>query len=559
EWSSYASDVAGSKYLPLEQINQRTVSDLAIAWRQPVIPDAIRDGSTVRGPVAAQNTPLMAGGLLYVSTGLGTVAALDPSTGDVVWNDDVPVFSGNDSNRRARQTRGVAYWTDGEEARVLAARGPKLVALNARTGERVPDFGTDGEVDLRDGLIRDFPDYYYLSAPLVVNDIVIVGSFVPDILNNQMPAMKESPRGDVRAYDVRTGELRWTFYTIPRDGEFGLDTWGIDPDSDQPSWVYSGNTNMWAHPTADPELGYVYLPLSTPSSDYYGGHRPGDNLFAESLVCVDIETGERVWHFQAVHHGVWDYDFASSANLIDINVDGRLIKAVAIVSKQAFTYVFDRVTGEPVWPIEERSVPQSDVLGERLAATQPFPTKPPPFDLQGVTLDSLIDFTPGLRVEALEILDQFVWGPIFAPPTLIDQRPGGKQGTVLSPGTAGGASWSGAGIDPETGILYVPSAYSQNIIGLTPSEHPRSDVRFAREKYTSAPGPQGLSFFKPPYGRVTAIDLNTGDIVWQKPNGEGPRDHPAIRHLDLPWLGQGGRASVLVTPDLLFLGEGANV
>ena len=415
EWSSYASDVAGSKYLPLEQINQRTVSGLAITWRQPVIPDAIRDGSTVRGPVAAQNTPLMAGGLLYVSTGLGTVAALDPSTGDVVWNDDVPVFSGNDSNRRARQTRGVAYWTDGEDARVLAARGPKLVALNARTGERVPDFGTDGEVDLRDGLIRDFPDYYYLSAPLVVNDIVIVGSFVPDILNNQMPAMKESPRGDVRAYDVRTGELRWTFYTIPRDGEFGLDTWGIDPDSDQPSWVYSGNTNMWAHPTADPELGYVYLPLSTPSSDYYGGHRPGDNLFAESLVCVDIETGERVWHFQAVHHGVWDYDFASSANLIDINVDGRLIKAVAIVSKQAFTYVFDRVTGEPVWPIEERPVPQSDVLGERLAATQPFPTKPPPFDLQGVTVDSLIDFTPALRAEALEILDQFVWGGLFLP------------------------------------------------------------------------------------------------------------------------------------------------
>ena len=276
EWPSYAADVAGSKYSPLEQINQQTVGDLEIAWRQPVIPEAIRDGSTVRGPVAAQNTPLMAGGLLYVSTGLGTVAALEPSTGDVVWNDAVPVFAGTERNRRARQTRGVAYWTDGEDARVLAARGPKLVALNARTGERYPDFGTDGEVDLRDGLIRDFPDYYYLSAPLVVNDIVIVGSFVPDILNNQMPAMKESPRGDVRAYDVRTGEVRWTFYTIPREGEFGLDTWGIDPDSDQPSWVYSGNTNMWAHPTADPELGYVYLPLSTPSSDYYGGHRPGD-------------------------------------------------------------------------------------------------------------------------------------------------------------------------------------------------------------------------------------------------------------------------------------------
>ena len=269
EWPSYASDVSGSKYSPLDQINPRTVNGLEIVWRRPVIPDAIRNGSTIRGTVASQNTPLMAGGLLYVSTGLGTVAALDASTGEVVWNDAVPVYSGNETDRRARQTRGVAYWTDGNDARVLAARGPKLVALNARTGERYADFGTDGEVDIRDDLVRDW-DYYYNSAPLVVNDIVIIGSFVPDILNNQMPAMKEAPRGDVRAYDVRTGELRWTFYTIPREGEFGVETWGIDPDSDQPSWVYSGNTNMWAHPTADPELGYAYLPLSTPSSDYYG-------------------------------------------------------------------------------------------------------------------------------------------------------------------------------------------------------------------------------------------------------------------------------------------------
>ena len=559
EWSSYAANIAGWKYAPLDQINARTVGDLEVVWRQLVIPEAIRDGNTMRGTVASQNTPLMAGGLLYVSTGLGTIAALDATTGAVVWNDDVPVLSREGVAQRVRQTRGVAYWTDGNDARVLAARGPKLVALNARTGARYPDFGTDGEVDLRDGLIRDYPDYYSNSAPLVVNDIVIIGSFVPDILNNQMPATKEAPRGDVRAYDVRTGELRWTFYTIPREGEFGVDTWGIDPDSDQPSWVYSGNTNMWAHPTADPELGYVYLPLSTPSSDYYGGHRPGDNLFAESLVCVDVETGERVWHFQAVHHGVWDYDFPASANLVDITVNGRLIKAVAIVSKQAFTYVFDRATGEPVWPIGERPVPPSNVPGERLAATQPFPSKPPPFDLQGVTVNDLIDFTPELRAEALAQLAQFEWGPLFTPPTLIDPRPGGQQGTVLSPGTAGGASWSGAGFDPETGVLYVPSAYSQNIIGLTPSNNPRSDVRFAREKYTFAPGPQGLSFFKPPYGRLTAIDLNAGEILWQQANGEGPRDHPAIRHLDLPWLGQGGRASVLVTPSFIFLGEGANV
>ena len=580
EWPSYASDVSGTKYSPLDQINESTVHDLEIVWRQPVIPDAIRNGDTTRGPLASQNTPLMAGGLLYVTTGFGSVAALDPTTGDVVWHDDENLAprSGAQGSRRAdlpesvigvgdavvtpgrgRPPRGVAYWTDGDDARVLALRGPILVALNAKTGLRYPDFGDGGEVDLRQGLIREFPRYNWYTAPLVVNDSVIIGSIVPDILNNRQPATKESPRGDVRAFDLRTGELIWTFHTVPLDGQFGIDTWGIDPDSDQPSWEYTGNTNLWAHPTADPELGYVYLPLSTPANDYYGGHRPGNNLFGESLVCVDAETGERIWHFQAVHHGVWDYDFPASAILLDIVVDGRAIKAVAVVSKQAFTYVFDRVTGEPVWPIEERPVPPSNVPGEQMPATQPFPTKPPAFDLQGVRIDDLIDFTPELRAEAIEILDQYEWGPLFTPPTLIDPAPGGKKGTIVSPGVGGGANWQGAGADPETGILYVTSVYMQNVVGLTTSQHPRSDVRYVREAYTSALGPQGLPLFKPPYGRITAIDLNAGEILWQIPNGEGPRGHPALKDLDLPWLGQHGRASVLVTKALVFAGEGANV
>ena len=342
EWPSYAHDVLGTKYSPLDQIDASNVGELEIVWRQPVIPDAIRDGDTSIGTTNSQNTPLMAGGLLYVGTGFGTVAALDPTTGEVVWNDDVPVFKDAPA-RRTRSARGVAYWTDSDDARVIATRGPKLVALNAKTGERYPDFGNGGEVDLRDGLLRDHPGYLWNGAPLVVNGVIIVGSFVLDVLNNQMPAMKESPRGDVRGFDVRTGELLWTFHTIPLEGQFGVDTCGIDPDSDQPSWVYTGNTNLWAHPTADPELGYVYLPLSTPGNDYYGGHRPGDNLFAESLVCVDAQTGERIWHFQAVHHGVWDYDFPASANLVDIVVEGRPIKAVAIVSKRSRT----SSTGQP--------------------------------------------------------------------------------------------------------------------------------------------------------------------------------------------------------------------
>jgi quinoprotein glucose dehydrogenase len=551
EWPAYAADQAGTKYLPLDQINQDTVANLEIAWRQPVIPDAIRNGVTTRGPVGSQTTPLMAGGLLYLSTGLGTIAALEPTTGEVVWNTG-PL------GERVRQTRGIAYWTDGNARRVVATLGPKLVSLDAATGERDPEFGEAGEVDLRLGLLRPFPDFYWNAAPIIVRDVIIIGSYVDDITTNQRVANKESPRGDVRGYDVRTGELRWTFHTIPLENEFGVETWGADPVDDRASWEYSGNTNMWAHPTADEELGYVYLPLSTPTNDYYGGHRPGDNLFAESLVCVDVETGERVWHFQAIHHGVWDYDFASSAVLMDITVDGREIKAIAQPSKQAFTYVFNRVTGEPVWPIEERPVAPSDVPGERLSPTQPFPTKPPAFELQGVRVDDLIEFTPELRAEAIELLDQYVWGPIFTPPVVLDPRPGGKQGTIFSPGTAGGANWSGAGVDPETGILYIPSAYSQNVAALVPSEHPRTDMRLVREKYTSLPGPQGLPMFKPPYGRLTAIDLNQGDIAWQVPNGEGPRDHPAIQHLDLPWLGQPGRASVLITKSLVFLGEGGN-
>ena len=552
EWPSYAADQAGTKYSALDQINTDNVGDIEIVWRQPVIPDAIRDGETTRGPVGSQTTPLMAGGMLYFSTGLGTIAALEPTTGEVLWN------TGPSDGVRVRQTRGVAWWTDGDEARVIATLGPKLVSLDARTGERDAGFGESGEVDLRLGLIRPFPEFYWNSAPVIVNDVVVIGSYVEDITTNQRIANKESPRGDVRGFDVRTGEHLWTFHTIPLENEFGVETWGVDPVDDRVSWEYSGNTNMWAHPTGDPELGIVYLPLSTPTNDYYGGHRPGDNLFAESLVAVDARTGERIWHFQAIHHGVWDYDFASSAVLVDITVDGRPIKAVAQPSKQAFVYVFDRATGEPVWPIEERAVPGSDVPGEQLSPTQPFPTKPPPFELQGVTVDDLIDFTPELRQEAIEILDQYVWGPMFTAPIVLEESPGAKRGTIFSPGTAGGASWSGAGFDPETGMLYVPSAYSQNVVALTPSEHPRADVRLVRQRYTPLIGPQGLSMFKPPYGRLTAIDLNAGDIAWQVANGEGPRDHPALRDLDLPWLGQGGRASVLVTKSLVFLGEGGN-
>ena len=559
EWRSYGSDVAGTKYAPLDQINKDTVGELEIVWRQSVLPDVVRGDREISASVASQNTPLMVDGRLYVSTGLGTVAALDAATGEVLWFDEPP-DRGGEPFQRARQTRGVAYWEDPQSgaARVLGVVGEYLVALDARTGARFPDFGEGGEVDLRKGYDRDVDTFGWGSPPIVVADVVVIGSSIMDVVSPTMPALKRAAPGDVRGFDVRTGEQVWSFRTVPQEGEFGNETWLTAIDQDRPSWEYSGNTNMWAWASADAELGYVYLPLSTPTNDYYGGYRPGDNLFAESIVCLDARTGERVWHFQAVHHGLWDYDFPAAPNVVDIRVEGRAepVKAVAAVSKQAFTYVFDRVTGEPIWPIEERPVPPGDVPGEWYAATQPFPTRPPPFDQQGTSVDDLMDFTPELRQEALEVFEQYVSGPLFTAPSLVDEAPGGTRGTLQMPGVVGGADWGGAAFDPETGILYVPSVHSESVIGIVPSEHPRSDMRLVLQSIAPLEGPRELPLFKPPYGRLVAIDLNRGDILWSRANGDGPRDHPALRHLNLPPLGQPGRVSPLVTKSLVFLGEG---
>ena len=386
--------------------------------------------------------------------------------------------------------------------------------------------------------------YRWTGAPLVVGDVVVLGQSMGDTF-----ITKEAVRGDVRAFDVRTGQLRWVFHTVPQAGEFGTDSWEDD------SWEYTGHAPVWVPMSADPELGYVYLPVTSPTSDMYGGHRGGDNLYGQSLVCVDAVTGERVWHYQLVHHGLWDYDLPAPPILMDVAGEGRpgITKIVVQLTKQAFAFAFDRVTGEPVWPIEERPVPQSSTPSERTSPTQPFPTKPPAFDRQGATVDNLIDFTPELREEALDIVSRYTMGPMFTPPTI---RTGTNVGTIQLPGSQGGADVQGGAFDPETSYLYVPSITAPFVADIVEGNPDRTNLRYVKGRRLWIGGPRGLPLFKPPYGRITAFDMTKGEIVWQVPNGNGPRDHPAIKHLNLGRLGRPRRPSLLATKTLLFIGEG---
>jgi quinoprotein glucose dehydrogenase len=548
EWRYYGGDAGGTKYSPLGQIDASNVNKLHVAWSW---------GARNFGPSAEFNwevTPLMVGGRLFVTAGTRRDAvALDAKTGETLWMYRLDEGPRGETVAR-RNNRGLAYWSDGSDERILLiSPGYQLIALDARTGRAIPGFGKDGIVDLWEGLDRAVvkPGEIGSSSPaIVVRGVVVVGAALQAGI---APPSKKNVPGYIRGYDVRTGKRLWTFRTIPQPGEFGHETW------EKGSWEFTGNTGAWGPLSGDEELGYVYVPVETPTGDFYGGHRPGDNLFGESLVCLDARTGRRVWHFQLVHHGVWDWDPPTAPTLLDITVGGRRIKAVAQITKQAWVYVFDRVTGKPVWPIEERPVPQSDVPGERTSPTQPFPTRPAAFDRQGLTVDDLIDLKPELKAEALEIAAQYRLGSMFAPPSVAGA--GGKLATITLPSPTGGANWQGGAADPETGMLYVSSVTFAAPVSLAPDRQ-RTDMDYLGEYGFKNVGPQGLPLAKPPWGRITAIDLNTGEHRWMAPNGSTPefvKRHPALKGVDVSHTGNPEHAPILVTKTLLFTADGGGM
>ena len=544
EWRAYAGDHGSTKYSPLNEIDRHNVGDLEVAWRWDSIDNAVLEADSTLRAFVNEATPLMVDGVLYTSTALSQVAAIDAATGKTIWSYDPKTWEDGTPANVGFVHRGVAYWEEGGDRRILYATGDAwLIALDAGTGEPVEGFGENGRVDLTKGLRRpiDRSLYAVSSPPAIVRGVVVVGATVLDSFAVFRMPDAAMPPGDVRGFDVRTGEQKWVFQTIPQEGEYGNETW-LDE-----SWKTTGSTNVWTWMSADEELGYVYLPVSTPTNDFYGGHRLGDNLFAESLVCLNAETGERVWHFQTVHHGIWDYDLPAAPNLVDITVDGREIRALAQVSKQGFTYVFDRATGEPVWPIEERETPPSTVPGESASPTQPFPTKPAAFERQGLTEDDLIDFTPELRQAAMDAIAEYDYGPLFTPPT--------QKGMVAVPGLVGGASWSGAAVHPESGMLYVPSYSLPTIMTANKSEDENAPYSYTGRFAYGPTIMDGLPVIKPPYGRITAIDLNTGEHAWMSPVGNGPRNHPALEGLDLPSLGWDRRTFPLLTESLLFAAQ----
>ena len=540
QWGFYSGNKGATRYSPLAQIDESNVGRLRVAWRHKQADPAILAANP---DFALSNrymvTPIYVGGLLYVPNGFGLAEAVDPQTGRTVWTQK-PLIDAPEGLPSLMISKGVAYFGRGDEARILHVRQQHLFALNPKTGEPIASFGDGGKVELS---TEDFR-YKWNGVPVVAGDVVVLGS---SMLEQDSAVYKDGPPGYVRAFDVRTGKERWTWSPVPREGDPATATWADE------AWRYTGAGNVWSTFSTDDELGLVYVPTSGVTNDMYGGHRLGNHLYGSSIVALNAKTGARVWHFQTVHHDLFDYDLPAAPILIDITVDGRPIKALAQVTKHGFLFVLDRATGAPVWPIEERPVPKSTVPGEVTSPTQPHPTKPPPYEHQGLTENDLIDFTPQLRAEALEIVKRYVIGPPFTPPSVIGEGPNAKLGTIQLPGASGGANWNGGAFDPETGMFYVGSRTVAFVADLFAPDPARSDLRYRAGMREIMNGPRGLPLMKPPYGRITAFDLNKGNQVWMVPNGDGPRNHPALAGLNLPPLGDATPSAVIATKTLLFV------
>ena len=547
QWRATGGDAGQTRYSPLDQITRDNVKDLKVAWTFRM------DNFSSPAELRSQTSPVMANGRLYFTAGVQrAVVAADPGTGEVQWlwkNDEGVRF---EKAPRRGSGRGVAYWTDGREERIFTVTpGFRLVALDARTGRQVSGFGNAGVVDLfteidpRADLTGTIGNS---SPPVVTGNTIIIG---PAHAAGARPLSMKNTKGDVMAFDVRTGKKLWQFHTIARRGEPGHETW-MNESAD-----YTGNAGVWTPFTVDDELGYVYLPVEAATSEYYGGHRPGNNLYSSSLVALDAKTGQRLWHHQLVHHDIWDYDISSPPLLVNITVDGTPIKAVVQPTKQGYVYTFDRVTGRPVWPIEERPVPQTDAPGEWTAATQPIPVKPPAFDRVGMTHDDLIDFTPELRRMAIEAIRPYRYGPLYIPPSLMETADGTK-GAIMLPGNRGGANWNAGAVDPDTGYVYVTSVTRPTILQLVKMAGTDLDY-VATALAPLLPTVDGLPFIAPPYGRIVAFDMNKGAIAWQMANGDTPpeiKNHPKLAGIDVPRTGSTSHAGLVVTKTLLFAGEG---
>ncbi|HZL92913.1 MAG TPA: PQQ-binding-like beta-propeller repeat protein [Vicinamibacterales bacterium] len=560
EWRTYGGSLWSHRYSPLDQISAANFNSLEVAWRFKT------DNLGPRPEFNFQSTPLMVGGVLYSTAGSRrAVVALDAATGEMKWMHSIDEGKRGQEAPRQLSGRGLAHWSDGRSSRIIyVTPGYQMVALDAQTGQRITAFGKGGIVDLKleddqemDPITGDIGLH---AAPIIAKDVVIIGAAHTE---GSRPVSRRNDKGYVRGYDVRTGKRLWIFHTIPRPGEMGYDTW------EQGSEEYTGNNGVWGQMSADEELGLVFLPTEMPTGDYYGGHRPGKNLFSDSLVALDLKTGKRKWHYQFIEHDIWDWDLPCAPIIADVTIDGRLRKIIAQPTKQGWLYVFDRVTGQPIWPFDERKVEASDVPMEKANPTQKFVVKPPAYERQGVAIDDLIDYTPELRAEAVKLVSRFKIGPIFTPPVV--SKFDGPLGTLMLPAATGGANWQGGSFDPETGVFYIFTNTEITPLGLVrgaerPSEP--SDMAYVRGQAKDPANPkaadipvtvQGLPLVKPPYGRITALDLKQGTMLWQMAHGETPdniRNHPALKGLTIPRTGRQGRIGTLVTKTLVIAGEG---